>query len=30
MREQLPQIFIDDELIGGYTDLEDWLQTKQD
>ena len=26
----MPQIFIDDELIGGYTDLEDWLQTKQD
>jgi len=26
----MPQIFIDDELIGGHTDLEDWLQTKQD
>ena len=26
----MPQIFIDDELIGGFTDLEDWLQTKQD
>ena len=26
----MPQIFINDELIGGYTDLEDWLQTKKD
>ena len=26
----MPQIFIDNELIGGYTDLEDWLQNKKD
>jgi glutaredoxin len=26
----MPQIFIDEEIIGGYTDLEDWLKTKQD
>jgi|TARA_B100001105_G_scaffold52097_1_gene39366 glutaredoxin len=22
----MPQIYIDDELIGGYTDLEEWLK----
>ena len=26
----MPQIFIDNELIGGYTDLEDWLQNNKD
>jgi len=26
----MPQIFINDELIGGYTDLEDWLQNNKD
>ena len=26
----MPQIFIDNELIGGYTDLEDWLQNNND
>ena len=26
----MPQIFIDNELIGGYTDLEVWLQNNKD
>ncbi len=26
----MPQIFINDELIGGYTDLEEWLKTNKD
>ena len=26
----MPQIFINDELIGGYTDLEEWLITNKE
>jgi len=26
----MPQIFIDDVLIGGYTDLEEWLANNKD